>query len=163
VGALPLPSAFLRAAWFMENAQWDVPAVQATGALVSFLQPLDRRFPMVVTADIGRIAAETLQQTWTGRRILEIEGRQRYSPLDLASSFQALMGRPVHVTAAPRAQWTAMFEGQGMPPQCTTPREEMLDGVNAGWIEFECRHTEPIKGEIPLHAAVAVLLVPQCG
>jgi NAD(P)H dehydrogenase (quinone) len=149
LGALPMPSAFLRAARFMEKAQWDVPAVQATGKLVSFLQPLDRKFPMVSTADIGRIVAETLQQPWMGRRILEIEGPQRCSPLDLAHAFQALIGRPVHATAAPREQWAAIFEGQGMPPQRTTLRQDMGDGFNAGWIAFERRHTEHVQGRVP--------------
>jgi uncharacterized protein YbjT (DUF2867 family) len=33
--SLPMPSAFLRAAWFMENTPWDVPAVQASGELIT--------------------------------------------------------------------------------------------------------------------------------
>src|SRR5579862_4024341 len=74
LGALPMPITFLRPAWFMENCSWDVAPARDTGIISSYLQPLDKPFPMVATADIARVAAELLQQQWTGRRILELEG-----------------------------------------------------------------------------------------
>src|SRR5271156_2646623 len=43
---LPLPVTFLRPAWFMENAGWDLPSARDTGVIASFLQPLDRKIPM---------------------------------------------------------------------------------------------------------------------
>jgi NAD(P)H dehydrogenase (quinone) len=60
---------FLRPAWFMENFSWNV-APAKNGAIQSFLQPLDKPFPMVATADIGRVAAEPLQETWDGHRVI---------------------------------------------------------------------------------------------
>ena len=62
LGELPMPVAFLRAAWFMENAAWDVGPARDDGVIPSFLQPLDRPVPMVATADIGRVGAELLQE-----------------------------------------------------------------------------------------------------
>lgn len=53
LGALPTPVCFLRAAWFMENAAWDVAPARDLGVVPSFLQPLDKPVPMVATADIG--------------------------------------------------------------------------------------------------------------
>jgi NAD(P)H dehydrogenase (quinone) len=47
---LPVPVAFLRAGWFMENASWDLEAAR-NGVVPSFLQPLDHVIPMVATAD----------------------------------------------------------------------------------------------------------------
>jgi NAD(P)H dehydrogenase (quinone) len=58
---LPVPVAFLRAGWFMENAFWDVEAAR-NGVVPSFLQPLDHVIPMVATGDIGRTAAALLQE-----------------------------------------------------------------------------------------------------
>jgi uncharacterized protein YbjT (DUF2867 family) len=66
LGALPVLVCFLRAAWFMENAAWDVAPARDLGVVPSFLQPLDKPVPMVATADIGRLAAALLQETWTG-------------------------------------------------------------------------------------------------
>ena len=58
----------------MENAAWDIQSARDTGVISSFLQPLDKLVPMVATADVGRVAAELLQETWTGRRVVELEG-----------------------------------------------------------------------------------------
>jgi uncharacterized protein YbjT (DUF2867 family) len=57
LGALPTPVCFLRAAWFIENAVWDVAPARDMGVVPSFLQPLDKPVPMVATADIGHLAA----------------------------------------------------------------------------------------------------------
>src|ERR1700723_2891538 len=50
---LPIAQAFLRAGWFMENHAWDVTTAQAEGKIFSNLYPLDRKFSLVATADIG--------------------------------------------------------------------------------------------------------------
>jgi NAD(P)H dehydrogenase (quinone) len=55
LGDLPIHHAFLRAGWFMENHAWDITKAQSTqGRIFSNLFPLDRKFPMVATADIGK-------------------------------------------------------------------------------------------------------------
>ena len=83
---VPVPVAFLRAAWFMENASWDVEAAKA-GVVSTFLQPLDHPIPMVATADIGSTAADLLRESWRGLRIVELEGPRRYSANDVAAGF----------------------------------------------------------------------------
>ena len=75
LGDLPMPVTFLRPAWFMENSSWDVAAARDASVIPSFLQPLDKRFPMVATADIGHLGAELLQETWSGRRVVELRVR----------------------------------------------------------------------------------------
>jgi uncharacterized protein YbjT (DUF2867 family) len=68
LGWLSMPITFLRPGWFMENSIWDVTAATRNGVIPSFLQPLDKPVPMVATADVGRVAAELLQEMWTGHR-----------------------------------------------------------------------------------------------
>jgi NAD(P)H dehydrogenase (quinone) len=53
---LAVPVTFLRAAWFMENAAWDLTSARK-GTIQSYLQPLDHAIPMVATDDVGRTAA----------------------------------------------------------------------------------------------------------
>ncbi len=79
LGALQVPVCFLRAAWFMENAAWDV-APARDGVVPRFLQPLDKPVPMVATADIGRLAATLLREDWQGGRVVELEGPHRVTP-----------------------------------------------------------------------------------
>jgi uncharacterized protein YbjT (DUF2867 family) len=147
---LPMPRAHVRAAWFMENLRWDVPLAQCEGRLASHLQPLDRPIPMVSTDDVGRTVASTLEETWFGRRLIEVEGPRRYSPLDMAQSLAAVLEHDVETIAIPREQWAARFVDEGMPADRTAPRVAMLDGFNSGWIGFEKRATEHVCGRIPL-------------
>jgi NAD(P)H dehydrogenase (quinone) len=152
LGDLPMPIAFLRAAWFMENAAWDVPAAR-DGVVPSFLQPLDKPVPMVATADIGRLGAALLRERWTGRRVVELEGPRRVTPNEVAAAFAGILGRPVRMQPVPRDTWEALFRSQGM--HNPTPRAQMLDGFNAGWIEFE---GTPLRGETTIDTVLAELV-----
>ncbi len=134
LGSLDRPVALLRAAWFLENHAADVGPARAEGVLRSHLQPLDRAVPMVATADVGRVAAGLLRDTWEGRRVVELEGPRRVAPLEIAAALSGILGRPVRAEAVPRGAWEAEFCAAGMRnPQ---PRMQMIDGFNEGWIEF---------------------------
>jgi len=102
LSTLPLPVTFLRPAWFMENCSWDVPQARDTGVISSFLQPLDKPVPMVATADVGRVAAELLEESWTGRRVVELEGPTRVTPNQIAATFAEVFRHPVRAQAVPR-------------------------------------------------------------
>jgi NAD(P)H dehydrogenase (quinone) len=153
--SLPMPVTYLRAAWFMENAAWDVAAAR-DGTIRSYLQPLDRRIPMISTDDVGRTAAELLQEPWQGQRVVELESASRVSPNELAAAFSKVLGRPVQAEAVPREQWEALFRSQGM--KNPAPRMQMLDGFNAGWIDFADRGAHARKGSIGIEQAVATLI-----
>lgn len=151
-----VPVAFLRPAWFMENFAWDVERARVEGVMASFLQPLDKPVPMIATADVGRVAAELLQQDWQGCRIVELEAGQRVSPNDAAAAFSRVLGRPVTAQAVPRETWADLFTSQGTKdPQ---PRIRMLDGFNEGWIEFESGAANVVKGEIALETVLRGLV-----
>jgi uncharacterized protein YbjT (DUF2867 family) len=154
--ALDIPVTFLRPAWFMENAAWDVAGARDGGALHSFLQPADKAFPMVATKDIGVLAAELIRQDWTGTRVVELEGPARVSPNDLAQAFAAAIGRPVQVEIVPRASWDGLFRSQGM--KNPLPRIHMLDGFNEGWIAFRDGGRLAVKGSTPLAEVIKALV-----
>lgn len=155
---LPVPMTFLRPGWFMENFAWDVASARDDGLIASFLQPLDRAIPMVATADVGRIAAQLLQDTWTGLRVVELEGPQRISPNDAGRAFADALGTPVSVQAVPRETWGALFTAQGMKEPM--PRIQMLDGFNEGWIDFEGPLDSILKGQVTLADVVRGLIAP---
>jgi uncharacterized protein YbjT (DUF2867 family) len=153
---LPMPVTYLRAAWFMENAALDIADAKATGAITSYLQPLDKTFPMIATDDVGRVAAELLLGEWQGHRVVELEGPSRKSPNDLAAAFATALERPVAAHVAPRDSWEAIFRAQGM--KNPEPRMQMIDGFNAGWIEFADKGAGARHGKITLEQAIAKLL-----
>jgi uncharacterized protein YbjT (DUF2867 family) len=152
---LPAPVTFLRPGWFMENFAWDVPSAR-NGAISSFLQPLDRRQPMVATADIGQLAAGLLAENWRGHRVVELEGPRRVSPQDAADAFSELLGREVRAEIVPRASWESLFRAQGM--KNPEPRIRMLDGFNEGWMEFEGGQSGSRKGKVELKTVLKELI-----
>jgi len=156
LGELPMPITFLRPAWFMENFRWDVAAARESGIIMSFLQPVDKAVPMVATADIGREAAKLLQESWTGRRVVELEGPRRVTPDEVAHTFAEVLGRRVRMDAVPRETWEQLFRSQGM--KNPTPRIRMLDGFNDGWIEFENGDAGSRRGEVALKSVLQTLV-----
>jgi len=161
LGGLGLPVTFLRPGWFMENAQWDIPAARDEGVLRSFLQPADRRFPMVATQDVGGTAARLLREDWSGTRVVELEGPTRVSPNDIASAFAAALGHPVSVEIVPRETWEGIFRAQGSRnPQ---PRIRMIDGFNEGWIDFADQGRGARKGSVTIANVVAEMVAASHG
>jgi uncharacterized protein YbjT (DUF2867 family) len=158
LGTLPMPVTFLRAGWFMENAAWDIDSAKS-GLIQSYLQPLDRAVPMVSADDVGRAAAALLQERWEGKRVVELEGPQRVSPNALAAAFAKAFGTPVRAEVVPREQWEAIFRAQGM--KNPTPRMQMIEGFNAGWIDFADQGAHARKGSISIDQAITTLIQRQ--
>lgn len=112
---------------------------------------------MIATADIGNVVAETLNQQWQGRRVIEIEGPQRYTQHEIAATLGAALGRPVQAQAIPREQWEGLFQAQGT--SWPVPRMEMIDGFNSGWIEFEAEGlNERVIGRTSYEAVLTELV-----
>ncbi len=158
LGKLPLPLTILRPAWFIDNVAWDVASARDTGVIYSFLMPTNRAVPMVAADDVGRVAAELIQETWVGTRVVELEGPRRVSPNDLANAFANVLGRPVQAVPVPRESWNALFRSQGM--KNPEPRMRMLDGFNEGWIDFPDGGRQAIKGRTDHVRVIAGLASP---
>ena len=157
LGAIDLPVSFLRPAWFMENAIWQIPNAESTGTFESYLAPLTRTLPMAATADIGIAIADLLLDKSEKRRTVEIEGPNRYSPADVALELGTLLGRDLVATLIPRPSWHQRFldEGSADPGE----RIAMLDGFNSGWIDFEGPQVERRFGIIALRTVLEQILL----
>ncbi len=157
LGSTGVPSAFLRAGSFMENILHSIPAARATGMYFAFYQPLEHPFPLVATDDIGRIAAETLLQTWQGNRVIEISGPAYYSSNDVAAALAKALDKPITGVAVPRETWIDTLAQNGIPADRSGAYIEMTDSVNSRWIDFGAPGTEHVKGTIDLVTAVKSL------
>ena len=153
---LPVAVTFLRAAWFMENAQWDIASARDQGMIDSYLQPLDRPVAMISAADVGRTAAELLLEDWQGHRVIELEAGQRVSPNQIAAAFAKALGREVEARTVPRERWETIFHEQGM--RHPEMRMRMLDGFNEGWIDFRDPHALERQGRTGIDEAIAGLV-----
>jgi uncharacterized protein YbjT (DUF2867 family) len=153
---LQIPLTILRPAWFIDNAAWDLASARDTGLIHSFLMPTDKAFPMVAAQDVGRVAAELLQEDLMGVRVIELEGPCRVTPNDLADALARVIGKPVRAVPVPRESWAALFRSQGM--RNPEPRMRMLDGFNEGWIKFQDGGSRAIKGPTNAVAVIAALV-----
>ena len=137
------PIAFIRAAGFFENYMYGLQAGLG-GTLPQFFSPTDRKVAHIATADIGALAVELLTTEWSGRRVIELG--TPVSPDEIAAAFGEVLGREVKALALPREAWAGAMEHMGLPKGSTWAFEEMLEGVNSGWIDIGVEGTEKRPG-----------------
>jgi NAD(P)H dehydrogenase (quinone) len=156
---LPIPVAYLRAGSFMENWLGAMEHVRATGEMPFFYAPLERKFPLVASRDIGLAGAKVLQESWTGERVLEVDGPQGGTDLlETAAAFGAALGREVKAVQLPEVAWQSVLESMGMPADRTGLYIEMVKSFNSGWIHFGNSGTETFHGQTTIAAFVRGLV-----
>jgi NAD(P)H dehydrogenase (quinone) len=152
---LPIPVAYLRAGSFMENWLGAIDHIRTTGQMPFFYGPLARKFPLVASQDIGEAGATVLQESWTGERVLEVNGPQGGTDLlEVAAAFGGALGREVTAVQLPEAAWQSVLENMGMPADRTGLYMEMAKSFNSGWIHFGNAGTEAFHGKTTIEAFV---------
>ncbi len=109
--------------------------MKTQGILPSFSQPLDRQVPQVAAADIGRVAAEAMQEKTVGKEVKELAGFWT-SPEETAEAFGKVLGREVKAVPVPENQWTDILKNHNSPKNAAS-LAEMFAGYNSGHIKFE--------------------------
>jgi uncharacterized protein YbjT (DUF2867 family) len=143
LNGMPFPVAMVRAGGFFENYTFGLQAALG-GTLPMFYSPTDRKVGHVATADIGALVAELLTTDWSGRRVIELG--TPVSPDEIADAIGEVLGREVKAQALPREAWAGALEHMGLPKGSTWAYEEMIEGVNSGWIDFGVAGTEKRPG-----------------
>jgi uncharacterized protein YbjT (DUF2867 family) len=141
-----IPMTFIRAGSFMENWNSVLDAAKTNGVLPSFFQPLDRKIPQVAAADIGRIAAEAMQEKTEGIEIKELAGFW-VSPAETAEAFGRVLGREVKAVPIPESQWLDISKTFSSPKNAES-LVEMYEGFNSVRIVFETENQ--IEGKITI-------------
>ena len=145
-GDSEIPVTFVRAGSFMENWNPVLDAAKTNGVLPSFFQPLDRKIPQVAAADIGRVAAEAMQEKTTGKEIKELAGFWT-SPNETAEAVGKVLGREVKAVAVPENQWQEILSKHNSPKNAESV-SEMFKGINSGYIKFETENQ--IAGKVTI-------------
>lgn len=153
-----IPVTLLRAAYFMENWGPLVKIAVEQRQLPSFLSPVNQKIPMIATADIGRIAAKALCESWRGVRSIELEGPARYSPNDVAEHLSVRRGEAIQPASIPESDWAISIAGQGFSSAAITGFTEMTRGINSGHIAFQDgSDIERRTGSVELDAVIDAL------
>lgn len=141
-----VPVTFVRAGSFMENWNAVLETAKTQGVLPSFFQPLNRKIPQVAAADIGRVAAESMQEKTSGVEIKELAGFWT-SPEETAEAVSKVLGREVKAVAVPEDQWVGILSHHSSPKNAESTAE-MFKGFNSEHIKFET--DSQITGRITL-------------
>ena len=150
---LSIPVAYLRAGSFMENWLGALDHIRTTGEMPFFYSPLERKFPLVATRDIGLAGAKVLLEGWAGERVLEVDGPEGGTDLhETATAFGRALNRQVKAVQLPEVAWQSVLEGMGMPADRTELYIEMVKSFNSGWIHFGNPGTERFHGPTTIEA-----------
>lgn len=143
-GNLNIPVTFIRAGSFMENWNSVLETAKTNGVLPSFFQPLDRKLPQVAAKDIGRVAAESMQEKTDGVEIKELAGFW-ISPEETAEIIGKVLGREIKAVPVPEDQWVGILKNHSSQKNAESAAE-MFKGFNSGHIKFETENQ--IAGKI---------------
>jgi uncharacterized protein YbjT (DUF2867 family) len=150
---LRIPVAYLRAGSFMENWLGALDHIRATSEMPFFYAPLERKSPLVATRDIGLAGAKVLQESWTGERVLEVDGPEGGTDLhETAAAFGRALGREVKAVQLPEGVWQNVLEAMGTAADRTGLYMEMVKSFNSGWIHFGNSGTEKFHGPTTIEA-----------
>jgi NAD(P)H dehydrogenase (quinone) len=152
---LSLPSASVRAAWFMENFVGQIGPVASGSPLMSFIDPALKRIPMIAAGDIGKLGAQLLQQDWIGHRVVELEGPCTYSVADVAMVMGYHLDKEVPVRLIAEAEYESAYRPFGFSDKGAQLMAEMNRGFNSDHIVFERGIREQVQGETLLEDCLA--------
>ena len=145
---LPFPIAFVRPGSFYENAAPALGRAAETGVFDSFMQPVDKPFPMAATVDIGTEVARLLIDGWSGDRHI-VELGSYVTPAEVAAAMAEVLEAPVTARAVPRDRWDVALDAMGLPAGAIGLSNEMNDGLNSGWIDWRGGDAERVEGTTP--------------
>ena len=113
---------------------------------------------MIATKDIGQQVAASLQSSWSGHNIIELEGPHQYTPHDLAAALSLALSRKVVAQVLPSREWQAAYQSWGLTPRSGEAMAEMVEGFNSGWIGFEKGANETLKAKTTLTSLISSIV-----
>lgn len=157
IAASGLNISVLRAANFLDNWGSVIESAKEKGVLPSMFLPLDRKWPMVFSQDIGRAAAQLLMQGVNAPRLSELHGAQDYSADDAAQVLAKLLDKPVQAVEVPTANISGYFMSLGFPVVTAQAFQNMMQGFNTDHIVFT-NQGQTLRGETTIEQAFAQML-----
>jgi uncharacterized protein YbjT (DUF2867 family) len=133
----------LRPGFFFENLLWQLDSIRNAG---KFFLPISgtRRYPMIATRDVGRVAAARLaSRGWIGHFVGELHGPADLSFDEVAGILSQTLGRKVEFVKCDREQARQAMLHNAMSENAADLMLEMYDAVETGRLQtIEPRSTK---------------------
>lgn len=139
----------------MENWKSAFGVAKESGTLTSAYAPLDKKLPMVATADIGVAIAKYLVSE-TDDKIINIAGPEESSVNDVAEAFTSTLGKTIRAVVVPDEQLQSHFN-KFVPELAASAFVDMTRGFNTGRIVWE-QGTKTYKGQVKVGQVVSAWL-----
>jgi uncharacterized protein YbjT (DUF2867 family) len=110
---------------------------------------------MVATADIGRVAAETLLAGERAPSLIELAGPREYTPEEVAGAFGRTLGKNVALVPVPEEGVEPALAQAGFKPKMAGLYREMTASLNAGRIHWT---GTPARGKVGIDEVVRGLV-----
>ncbi|KAI9287884.1 hypothetical protein BC943DRAFT_358379 [Umbelopsis sp. AD052] len=154
---LTVPVTSLRPAWFMENWIPSIMMAKENGQFPSMLRYLDRPIPQIAAKDIAKVAADIMESSWSGFQVVELEGPQKYSVLDVTKALSKYIKTSVHPNVIERDQLPSMLISINTHPNSIDGWVAMLDFTNDVSPQFE-HSEETVKGSTTIDEFISSVL-----
>ena len=133
----------LRPTYFMENLLGNARIIKSMGVNGSALKA-DRKFPMIATQDIAKVAAEKLAKPdWRGKTVLPLLGPRDYDMDEVNKVLAGAINKPdLSYIEFPYDQAKQGLKQMGFSDSIAQSYIEMIDGINMGVFNYETRSGE---------------------
>lgn len=149
---------FLRAAPFVED--WAEAFLEAmeTGAL-PFYGHAHQKYPQACAHDVGEAAAKALVDPPHGHapRVLELAGRENWSPDEVAAVASSLLGTPIKAVSHPVESAKEALLAKGLPEAQAAERAEWYHALARGLLGF-AHPKATVRGTTALYDALKPLV-----
>jgi len=134
----------LRPGFFMENFFMSVQTIAGQNAVFLPIRG-SAKFAMIATSDIAEVAAQRLlDNSWTGRSVLELVGPAQVSFDSAAETLGSALGMELkHITTTPEQTHEALT-GMGVPAKTADLFLEMYGAFDAGKVAPESPGTAKV-------------------
>jgi uncharacterized protein YbjT (DUF2867 family) len=145
----------LRSGHFQEKVADVLDAARSDGVYPVFAGSADVPIPMVATADVGAIAARSLQRRPMRSEVVDVLGPS-YTERQVAQQLGRMLGRPLEVVTIPREGWHDTLVGSGLSPELAAVLVELYDADERGLLAPRGDRRE--RGTTPLEETLAGLV-----
>ena len=147
----------VRAANFLDNWVSGIATAREKGILPSMFLPLDKKYPMVSSIDIGHTITNVLMSQAEAPQLIELTGPADCSAQDAAYTLSKLLNKEVQAVEVSNEQIAPFFQSIGFPAITAQAFAEMMQGFNTGHIVFTGT-AQKVVGQVSIEEAFQHML-----
>ncbi len=124
---LDIEKVFIRPSYYFSNWLGYLETVEQYGILPTFF-PEGLKIEMHSPIDLAKFIAKVITDT-SSKKVYELTGQEKYSPLDVANTFSKLLNKNVTVQSIPQDKWKETLMSVGFTENTAVNLSDMTKAV----------------------------------